>query len=120
MNFDDLWEKYNNPKNKGELKDANIIIKGFSTSCGDKITLYIKTENNIVKDAKFDGEGCAISTVASSEFCDYMKGKSLNDGILSENDMLKLLGLDAISSSRLGCLMLPVNALKTYMKKLNK
>ncbi len=116
MDFEKLWEKYVNPKNKGKLEDADVKIEGFSTSCGDRITLYIKTKNGKIVDAKFDGEGCAISTVASSEYCDYIKGKTINEIVLSEEDMLKLLGLNSISSSRLGCLMLPVNAIKSYLK----
>lgn len=112
----DLLREYSNPENKGKLEDANIIIRGFSSSCGDKFTFYIKVnKDGIIEDAKFEGEGCALSTISSSRFCTYIKGKKIEDikkDLPSFEEMCKLIGIEEVASSRMGCVMLPVNAFR--------
>ncbi|MCW1292975.1 MAG: iron-sulfur cluster assembly scaffold protein [Candidatus Rehaiarchaeum fermentans] len=118
-----LLEEYRNPKNRGTIENADIVIEGYSTSCGDKFSFYIKTENGKIIDAKFDGSGCAISTVSSSRFCNYIIGKDLKEleeNLPDEKKMCELLEIEEIGSSRIGCLMLPVNALKSLKNKANK
>lgn len=67
------------PRNFHEMKDANHHADGFNRLCGDKLTLYIQLENNIIKDISFIGSGCAISTASASLMTEQLKGKTLQD-----------------------------------------
>ncbi len=68
-----------NPRNFGKLDDANKTLEGFNPLCGDKLTLYLKTNNNKIEDISFDGSGCAISVASASLMTDAMKGKTLDE-----------------------------------------
>lgn len=65
------------PRNFGKLEDANRQADGFNPLCGDKIKLYLKVEDGIVKDIRFEGSGCAISTASASMMTASLKGKSV-------------------------------------------
>lgn len=64
------------PRNRGELPGHNHSAEGFNPLCGDRLTLYLKVENGIVQDARFDGAGCAISTASASLMTEALKGKT--------------------------------------------
>lgn len=66
-----------NPRNFQELPDANRHADGFNRLCGDKLTLYIQLENNIIQAASFIGSGCAISTASASLMTEYLTGKTI-------------------------------------------
>ena len=68
-----------NPRNFGKLDDATKTLEGFNLLCGDKLTLYIKTDDNRIKNISFDGSGCAISVASASLMTDSMKGKTLEE-----------------------------------------
>lgn len=68
-----------NPRNFGKLNDATKTLEGFNLLCGDKLRLYIKTDNNRIEDISFDGSGCAISVASASLMTDSMKGKTLEE-----------------------------------------
>ena len=68
-----------NPRNFGKLEDASKTLDGFNPLCGDKLTLYIKTNDNVIEDISFDGSGCAISVASASLMTDIMKGKKLDE-----------------------------------------
>ena len=67
------------PRNFGKLEDANRQADGFNPLCGDKIKLYLKVEDGIVKDIRFEGSGCAISTASASMMTASLKGKSVSE-----------------------------------------
>ncbi len=64
------------PRNFGSLPLANHIKEGFNPLCGDKLFVYLKTQNNILEDLKFEGSGCAISVASASLMTEAMKGKT--------------------------------------------
>jgi nitrogen fixation protein NifU and related proteins len=67
------------PRNFGKLDDANKTLEGFNPLCGDKLTLYLKTDGDTINDISFDGSGCAISVASASLMTDAMKGKTLQE-----------------------------------------
>lgn len=68
-----------NPRNFGELEDANHKLEGFNPLCGDRLTLYIRTnEDNIIEAIQFDGSGCAISVASASLMTEVMQGKKID------------------------------------------
>lgn len=66
-----------NPHNFGELVPHDRQAEGYNPLCGDKLTLYIAIEDGHIKDVKFKGVGCAISTASASLMTDAIKGKSI-------------------------------------------
>ncbi|HIF50404.1 MAG TPA: SUF system NifU family Fe-S cluster assembly protein [Thiotrichaceae bacterium] len=67
------------PRNFGKLEDADRTLEGYNPLCGDKLTLYIKTDGDKINDIAFDGSGCAISVASASLMTDAMKGKTLQE-----------------------------------------
>src|SRR5947209_2497465 len=64
------------PRNFSKLATANHHAEGFNPLCGDKLTLYLTLENNMIKEISFQGSGCAISTASASLMTEFLKGKS--------------------------------------------
>jgi len=69
------------PRNFGELQDANRVVEGVNPLCGDKITLYVKLEDDNVIDISFKGTGCAISVASSSLMTERAKGTSKQESL---------------------------------------
>jgi nitrogen fixation protein NifU and related proteins len=65
------------PRNFGELKDADHVIEGVNPLCGDKMTLYVKVRDGNVENIMFQGTGCAISVASSSLMTERVKGTSV-------------------------------------------
>lgn len=68
-----------NPRNFGRLDNANHEAKGHNPLCGDNITLYLRTEDGVVKEISFEGSGCAISTASASLMTEALKGKTVEE-----------------------------------------
>jgi nitrogen fixation NifU-like protein len=67
------------PRNFRRLEGATRKVDGYNPLCGDKITIYLKVEDGVVKDISFEGAGCAISTASASLLTESLKGKTLAD-----------------------------------------
>lgn len=65
-----------NPRNFGKLEPADAHAEGHNPLCGDRLTLYVALENDRIRDAKFEGSGCAISVASASLLTEAVKGKS--------------------------------------------
>ncbi len=75
-----ILEHYNNPVNKGLVKeDGYIKVNMNSSTCIDNLDFMVKIENGVIKDARFDGEACAISTSASSIMMNMIIGKTIKE-----------------------------------------
>ena len=67
------------PRNFGELQGANCTAEGFNPLCGDQLTLYLVLEDGVLKDVRFEGKGCAISTASASLMTEAIKGKTAEE-----------------------------------------
>jgi nitrogen fixation protein NifU and related proteins len=67
------------PRNFRKVEDANRQTVGYNPLCGDKLTLFVNVQDGIVKDAGFQGSGCAISTASASMMTEAVKGKSVEE-----------------------------------------
>jgi nitrogen fixation NifU-like protein len=82
--FDDLRDLYQevifdhnrNPRNFRRIENADRQVDGFNPLCGDRLTLFLKLDDNIIEDASFQGNGCAISTASVSLMTEIIKGKT--------------------------------------------
>lgn len=64
------------PRNFRRMDDATRKVEGFNPLCGDRYTVYVKLENNVIKDISFEGAGCAISKASASVMTSELKGKT--------------------------------------------
>ncbi len=64
------------PRNRGRLEDANRHAEGFNPLCGDKLSLELKVDGDMITDVRFEGSGCAISQASASLMTNAVKGKS--------------------------------------------
>jgi nitrogen fixation NifU-like protein len=67
------------PRNFHKISGANRTGEGYNPLCGDKVHVYLLVENGIVKDAAFEGSGCAISTASASMMTDAIKSKPVEE-----------------------------------------
>jgi nitrogen fixation protein NifU and related proteins len=82
--FDELQELYQqvildhsrSPRNFLKLDGANRIAEGHNPLCGDRVTVYLRLEKDVIRDVSFQGEGCAISKASASMMTELLKGKS--------------------------------------------
>jgi nitrogen fixation NifU-like protein len=98
MSFDmkDLYQDVivdhnKSPRNFGKLDDADLSLEGYNPLCGDRLTLYIKMDNDVIIDIRFDGSGCAISVASASLMTEAMKGKKTKEAESIFNDFHHLL-----------------------------
>lgn len=67
------------PRNFRQMADATGHLEGFNPLCGDRLTLFLKVEGDLVTDVSFQGEGCAISKASASMMTESIKGKKLEE-----------------------------------------
>ncbi|MGC8516540.1 MAG: iron-sulfur cluster assembly scaffold protein [Candidatus Acidifodinimicrobium sp.] len=113
MRFYELSEIYKNPPHFKKIENATYSYEGFSPSCGDNFTVYLKVNGKKIEDASFFGYGCVVSTISLSKLCDYIIGKDID--ILNEIDLAKiedLVGIDQINPGRIKCATLGIDSFK--------
>lgn len=76
-----IMDHYKNPRNRGELEGDALTVDMNNPTCGDRIQLQLQVEDGIVKDAKFQGEGCSISMSSASMMTQAIKGKNVTDAL---------------------------------------
>lgn len=112
-----ILDHYKNPRNAGVLEDADCAAREDNPLCGDIVDVFVKLRDNVIEDARFKGEGCAISIAASSMLLEKVKGMP-RDAVLkmSEKDIIALLGIP-LTISRVKCGTLGLTALHSAIKK---
>ena len=71
-----IFDHYRQPRNFGQMGNANYTAEGYNPMCGDKVKLYLQVENIVIRDARFEGSGCVISTASASLMTEMINGKS--------------------------------------------
>ena len=100
-----------NPRNVGEIKDADGVGTVGNPSCGDIMTIYIKVEDEKIKDIKFKTFGCAAAIASTSMATEMVKGKTLKEAEkLTRNDVAEELG--GLPSVKMHCSNLAADALR--------
>lgn len=74
-----IFDHYKRPRNFHRLSDADRFAEGHNPLCGDRITVYLKTNDGVIEDVSFEGSGCAISTASASLMTEVLKGRALSD-----------------------------------------
>ncbi|GBC71383.1 Iron-sulfur cluster assembly scaffold protein IscU [Candidatus Calditenuaceae archaeon HR02] len=111
--LENILDHYRNPRNYGELLDADIRVKDSNPLCGDVVEMHIKVRDGVVEDIKFRGKGCAISQASASMLTERVRGMRLEDvKNIDRQQILDMLGIE-LSPVRLKCALLSLKVLKT-------
>jgi nitrogen fixation NifU-like protein len=74
-----IFDHNRHPRNFGKIADADRHADGHNPLCGDKLSLYLKIDNDVITDIRFEGSGCAISTASASLMTERLKGMKVAD-----------------------------------------
>ena len=80
-----VMDHFANPRNVGEMKDANGVGEVGNPKCGDIMRMYIKVENGVIQDVSFMTFGCGAAIATSSMATELIKGKSVEDALKLTN-----------------------------------
>lgn len=107
-----VMDHFTNPRNMGDLKDANGVGEVGNTRCGDVMKMYLKIENDVICDVKFKTFGCVAAVASSSMATTMIKGKKISDALKIRNkDVLKALG--GLPAIKIHCSVLAEEAIKS-------
>ncbi|MBW3000234.1 Fe-S cluster assembly scaffold protein NifU [Candidatus Woesearchaeota archaeon] len=110
MYSEKVMEHFKNPKNAGEIENADGIGKIGNPHCGDVMEVFIKVENDKIVDAKFKTYGCCAAIACSDIVCEMAKGKTLDEALeITKDDVVKALG--DLPPLKVHCSILGVDAL---------
>jgi nitrogen fixation NifU-like protein len=110
-----VMEHFKNPKNVGVLEDADGIGELGNPLCGDMMTIYLKIEDEHIKDIKFQTFGCGAAIAVSSMLTEIAKGKSLDEAKkITNKDVAE--ALEGLPKNKLHCSNLGADALHMAIK----
>ncbi|NBJ71134.1 MULTISPECIES: Fe-S cluster assembly sulfur transfer protein SufU [Clostridia] len=86
-----IMDHYKNPRNKGRIDGDALTVDMNNPTCGDRIQLTMQVEDGIVKEAKFEGEGCSISMASASMMTQAIKGLEVEKAIKMSHIFSKMM-----------------------------
>ena len=114
-----VMEHFTNPHNVGKLDDADGVGEVGNAKCGDIMKMYLKIENDIITDVKFNTYGCASAIATSSIATDMIKGQPLSEALKLTNKAV-VEALDGLPAVKIHCSVLAEQAIKAAVKKKKK
>jgi len=106
-----ILDLYKNPRNYGNLESFTNATHLYNASCGDDLTIRMIIENDIVKEIKFTGKGCALCMASASLMTSKVKGMKKNEILkINSEESISLLKIP-ISPARMKCVLLPLEAI---------
>ena len=117
---DKVFDHFSNPRNVGEIENADGVGEVGNAKCGDIMKMYIKVDNGIISDVKFKTFGCGAAVATSSMATELIKGKSIDDALKLTNKAV-VEAVDGLPPVKLHCSVLAEQAIKAalsdYYKK---
>ena len=112
---DKVMDHFQNPRNVGKMDDADGIGEVGNAKCGDIMKIYLKIEDDIIKDVKFETFGCGSAIASSSMATEMIKGKSL-DEVMDLTNKAVAEALDGLPAHKLHCSVLAEESIKAAVK----
>ncbi len=110
-----VMEHFVNPHNVGKLEDADGVGEVGNAKCGDIMKMYLKIENDIITDVKFNTYGCASAIATSSIATDMIKGQPISEALKLTNKAV-VEALDGLPAVKIHCSVLAEQAIKAAVK----
>lgn len=109
-----VMDHFSNPRNVGEIENADGIGEVGNPKCGDIMKMYIKVDNGIIQNVKFKTFGCGAAIATSSMATELVKGKSIDDALKITNKAV-VEALDGLPPVKLHCSILAEQAIKAAL-----
>ena len=120
MYSEKVMDHFENPRNVGEIPDADGVGTVGNAKCGDIMRMYLKVENGIIRDVKFKTFGCGAAIATSSMATELVKGKTLKEALQLTNKAVAE-ALDGLPPVKIHCSLLAEEAIhaavEDYLKK---
>ncbi len=110
-----VMDHFRNPRNVGVLEDANGVGTVGNAKCGDIMKMYLKIENDIVEDVKFETFGCGSAIASSSMATELIKGKPVEEARKLTNKAVAE-ALDGLPDYKMHCSVLAQEAIEAALK----
>ncbi|HOU76242.1 MAG TPA: Fe-S cluster assembly scaffold protein NifU [Candidatus Dojkabacteria bacterium] len=114
-----VMDHFMNPRNMGEIKNADGIGEVGNPVCGDLMKLYIKVKNNKIVDIKFQTFGCGAAIATSSMITELVIGKTIEEAVEITNKQVAE-SLDGLPPAKMHCSNLAADALKAAIENYRK
>ncbi|MDR7870048.1 MAG: Fe-S cluster assembly scaffold protein NifU [Tissierellaceae bacterium] len=122
MYTEKVMDHFMNPRNVGEIQDADGVGEVGNAKCGDIMKMYLKIDNDVIEDVKFKTFGCGSAIASSSMATELIKGKTINEALEVTNKAVAE-ALDGLPPIKMHCSVLAEQAIKSalldYSKKNN-
>ena len=116
MYSDKVMEHFKNPRNMGELEDADAVGEVGNPTCGDLMYIYIKVKDDKINDITFQTFGCGAAIATSSMVTELAKGKTLDEAMeITREDVAE--SLDGLPPVKMHCSNLAADSLHDAIKK---
>ena len=115
MYNDKVLEAFRNPQNAGSMENADAEGTVGNASCGDIMKIYLKIEDDVIVDAKFETFGCAAAIASSSTATSMIIGKTLDEALAIKNsDVIER--LEGLPPQKIHCSVLAEEAIKAAIE----
>ena len=109
-----VMEHFRNPRNVGVIEDANGIGEVGNAKCGDIMKMYLKIEDDIIQDVKFETFGCGSAIASSSMATELIKGKPVSEAMKLTNKAVAE-ALDGLPDYKMHCSVLAEEAIRSAL-----
>ena len=114
MYSEKVMDHFSNPRNVGEIPDANGVGQVGNAKCGDIMKMYLKIENGVIADVRFKTYGCASAIATSSIATEMIKGQPIEKALeLSNKAVVEALG--GLPPHKIHCSVLAEQAIKAAL-----
>ena len=115
MYSDKVMEHFTNPRNVGELEDANGIGEVGNSKCGDIMKIFMKIEDDVISDISFKTFGCGAAVATSSMATELVKGKTVKEALSITNKAVAE-ALDGLPAVKMHCSVLAEQGIKAALQ----
>ena len=116
MYSEKVMDHFSNPRNVGEINDADGVGQVGNPKCGDIMKMYLKIEDNIIVDAKFKTFGCGAAVATSSMATELVKGKTVEEALKITNQAVAE-ALDGLRPVKMHCSTLAEDAIRAAIEE---
>ncbi len=110
-----VMDHFKNPRNVGKIEDADGVGEVGNAKCGDIMKMYLKIDNGIITDVKFNTFGCGSAIATSSMATEMIKGKPIDEALKLTNKAV-VEALDGLPAHKIHCSVLAEEAVKAAIR----
>lgn len=110
-----VMDHFRNPRNVGVIENPDAVGEAGNAKCGDIMRMYLKVENGIIADVKFETFGCGSAIASSSMATEMIKGKPLDEALALSNRAVAE-ALDGLPAHKMHCSVLAEEAIKAAIE----